>query len=174
MRRPLGLARSARGAAHEVIMSVQYFSHVGICVSDLERSIRFYRDVLGFELLSRVTVGKEIAPLIELDGVELHSRFLERDGSRIELLYYVSPTARGPFGRRPMNQVGLTHLAIRVDDVESLARRIEAAGGKVWMDTRVGDPAAGVELVYATDPDGTRIELIQVPGDPAAPPGEPL
>ena len=70
-------------------MTVQRLSHIGICVSDLERSVRFYRDVLGFEEMSRLQVkGAEAERLLQLAGGELQAVYLQRDGTRIELLFY--------------------------------------------------------------------------------------
>ena len=157
-------------------MAVQYFSHVGLCVADLDRSVRFYCEALGFRLVSGTQVGPEIARLMELEeaGLDLHARFLERDGVRIELLWFASPEAEGDGERRPLNVRGLTHFAVRVDDVASTAKRIRELGGRVLEETSVGQPDAGIELIYAVDPDGVRIELMALPGDPSATPGEPV
>ncbi len=141
------------------------FSHLGICVSDLERSLRFYRDGLGFELVASHRIGDEFAPLLELEGVELESRMLSRDGVTIELLGFVSPDPTGDGERRPMNRLGLTHLSLRVDDVEGVAAVIEELGGSVVRATRttMDLPAARLDFLYCTDPDGVRIELMDLP-----------
>jgi len=69
--------------------SIQRFSHVGICVSDLERSLAFYRDALGFREVGRLDVtGEAPETLLGLRDVDLEAVFLERDGVRIELLHY--------------------------------------------------------------------------------------
>jgi catechol 2,3-dioxygenase-like lactoylglutathione lyase family enzyme len=141
------------------------FSHLGICVSDLERSLRFYRDGLGFELVASHRIGDEFDPLLELEGVELESRMLSRDGVTIELLGFVSPDHTGDGERRPMNRLGLTHLSLRVDDVEAVAAVIERLGGSVVRTTRttMDLPAARLDFLYCTDPDGVRIELMDLP-----------
>jgi len=141
------------------------FSHVGLCVSDLDRSLRFYRDGLGFELVGSHGVGDEFGPLMELDGVRLESRFLRRDGVSIELLCFTAPGHTGAATRRPMNQLGLTHLSIRVDDVDAAVASLEALGGTVVGATRttLGAGDARLEFVYCCDPDGVRIELMKLP-----------
>src|SRR5208337_1888127 len=59
------------------------FSHVGICVADLDRSLRFYCQGLGFELVESHTVGTEFGKLMEVAGnIVLQSRFVARDGVR--------------------------------------------------------------------------------------------
>jgi len=141
------------------------FSHVGICVSDLERSVRFYCDGLGFELVQSHTVGEEFGRLMELDGVVLQSRFVRRDGVSIELLHFDSPGHSGEAVRRPMNQLGLTHLSLRVRDVDVVADAIESFGGTMVADTRTTFGSSDVlDFVYCTDPDGVRIELMHLPG----------
>ncbi len=141
------------------------FSHLGICVSDLERSVRFYCEGLGFELAQAHTVGDEFGPLMELESVALQSRFLRRDGVSIELLHFDSPGHLGEGERRPMNQLGLTHLSLRVADLDAVALAIESFGGAVVRGTRTtfGDDGA-LDFVYCTDPDGVRIELMRLPG----------
>jgi len=79
----------------------------------------------------------------------------------IELLYYDRPGSVGPAERRPMNDFGLTHLALRVDNVDAVIERIVEQGGRAYPHTRVETPL-GI-LVFCTDPDGTRIELWQKP-----------
>ncbi|HEY7946307.1 MAG TPA: VOC family protein, partial [Acidimicrobiales bacterium] len=67
------------------------FSHLGICVSDLERSMRFYCEGLGFSAAESHNVGEEFGPLMEIDAVALRSQFVRRDGVAIELLHFTSP-----------------------------------------------------------------------------------
>jgi catechol 2,3-dioxygenase-like lactoylglutathione lyase family enzyme len=142
------------------------FSHLGICVSDLERSLRFYCEGLGFEPTDSHHVGDEFAALMEVAPVSLESRMIRRDGVTLELLFFAEPGPTGEPVRRPMNQLGLTHLSLRVDDVEAVAATIESLGGAVVRPTRttfdIG--TAHVDFLYCTDPDGVRIELMDLPG----------
>ena len=140
-------------------------SHVGICVSDLERSLRFYCEGLGFEQVASHQVGEEFCALLEVDGVRLASRMLARDGVTIELLGFDSPGTTGDGSRRPMNQLGLTHLSLRVAELDPVAQVIESLGGTVVAGTRTTFGTTDVlDFVYCTDPDGTRIELMHLPG----------
>jgi catechol 2,3-dioxygenase-like lactoylglutathione lyase family enzyme len=141
------------------------FSHFGICVSDLERSLGFYCEALGFASAESHTVGDEFARLMELEPVALRSQFIRRDSVAIELLHFTSPDQIGEPVRRPMNQLGLTHLSVRVDDVDTVAAAIESLGGTVVAETRTTLEFSGTTLdfVYCTDPDGVRIELMRIP-----------
>jgi lactoylglutathione lyase len=144
-------------------------SHVGICVSDLERSVRFYCGALGFEPAFSHHVGAEFAALMEVEGVDLDSRMLVRDGVTIELLGFLAPGVIGDGERRPMNQLGITHFSLRVDDVDQVASTIEEMGGTVVHSSRTPFDGGGVRLdfLYCTDPDGVRIELMDLPDVPA-------
>src|SRR5689334_107065 len=118
-------------------VSALTFSHVGICVSDLERSLRFYCQGLGFELVEPYTVGTEFGRPMEVVGnIVLQSRFIARDGVKLELLRFDAPGFQGPAARRPMTQLGLTHLSVRVADVDAVAARIRELGGAVIEHTR--------------------------------------
>jgi len=141
------------------------FSHIGICVSDLERSVRFYCEGLGFELVQSHTVGQEFGRLMELDDVVLQSRFVSRDGISVELFHFDSPGHSGEPERRPMNQLGITHLSLRVGDLDAVAHVIESLGGTVLGGTRTTFGSSdALDFVYCTDPDGVRIELMHIPG----------
>lgn len=140
-------------------------SHIGICVSDWKRSLRFYHDVLGFRYVHELQVkGEPSDTLLRLKDVALRAIYLEREGVRIELLHYDSPGHVGSAEPRPLNQLGLTHLSLRVDDLDAELAAFERAGVRVLRDTRIEVPAARSKAVFVTDPDGTLIELVQQPG----------
>ena len=140
-------------------------SHLGICVSDLARSIEFYCEGLGFAPDGRYEVEQSIA---EVDGpASLTLQFLRRGEMRLELLAFAQPP---PFGRPSArrNQLGLTHLSFVVEEVGQAAAHLAAHGGRTVDGTRSGtDNPTGTQIVFVSDPDGTRIELV---GRPAAPP----
>ena len=140
-------------------------SHAGICVSDLDRSLRFYCEALGFRPAEVYEVGDAFGRLMELDGVRLRSQFIEGEGGvRIELLYFASPPPNGERSRRPLNRYGISHLSFHVDDVDAVAEKIRRFGGEVHDHTRttLGKPGGAPDFVYCSDPDGTRIELMKL------------
>ena len=135
------------------------FSHIGLCISDMQRSTRFYTEALGFVLSHSVEGGPPFDIMTELPELELRASFLKRDGVMIELLQYVRPGTVGPAERRPMNQLGLTHLSLTVDDMAAVTDLIGKYGGRVYSQTRVKTPMG--DMMFCTDPDGVRIELWQ-------------
>ena len=133
------------------------FNHVGQCVTDLERSRRFYIDVLGFEAWREIEIpdsGSE--KLLRLPSpVGLTACYLRRDGFVLELLHFAgSGAAPRPYQERVMNDPGLTHVSISVDDIEATCRKAVEYGGEVLDDTDVG------AAVYIRDPDGQLVELL--------------
>jgi len=138
-------------------------SHLGICVRNLERSMRFYCDGLGFEKKETFDVIAAFGPALEVAGdVAGTSQFVRRGGMRIELLAYQSPGTTGEPARR-RNQVGITHLSFVVDDVDAAAKHLVACGGTLLPATRTGSDPAATQLVFVADPDGVRIELMSNP-----------
>jgi lactoylglutathione lyase len=143
-------------------------SHIGVCVSDLGRALRFYVDGLGFERLRAMEIGDDFAATLEAtdDGpVALTSQFISRDGLTIELLSWSRPDVVGtPAATR--RHLGMTHLSLHVDDVDEVAARLVECGGTVIESTRTKLDTDGMALdfVFIADPDGTRIELMRLGG----------
>jgi catechol 2,3-dioxygenase-like lactoylglutathione lyase family enzyme len=163
------LVRRARYEAGVAIPLLR-LTHVGIGVSDLERSLRFYRDLLGFRFEHELQVeGGPSDTLLRLRDVRLHAVYLVRDGVRIELLHFASPPR--PVARaRAMHEPGLTHLSFRVADLDATLTALRGAGERVLDETIIRLPEFKAAACFILDPDGQLIELVQSPGDPAAPP----
>ncbi|HEV3227391.1 MAG TPA: VOC family protein [Acidimicrobiales bacterium] len=129
------------------------YSHVGLCVTDLQRSRRFYEEVFGFRAAFEFgTDGPDTATLLRLEGpLRLDALYLALDGLLLELLAF---DRLAPATSRVLNEPGLTHLSLFVDDLDAVRAAVPACGGTVREDTNVG-PALFVE-----DPDGQAIEVI--------------
>ena len=150
-------------------MSIRRFSHLGLCVSDLDRASAFYQRAIGFEEVARLAFEDDATRrLLDLPDARLEAAYLRRDGFTLELLAFPSPGVEAPVPPRAMNRVGFTHLSFLVDGLDAVVEAALEAGGRLLEDTRIGDRAA-----FVLDPDGTRIELVAGDFDPAAyaPPG---
>ena len=147
-------------------MTINAIGHIGICVSDMERSLRFWRDGLGFEILREFEFrGSSWRRILELDELELTSKIIRRDHMTLELLHFVKPGAMGSSERRPMNQLGFTHIAVWVSDLDAAAERVREYGGSIAQSTYTtfDHPKLKGRWVMGTDPDGVRVELLQYP-----------
>ena len=143
-------------------VGIRRFTHVAIRVADLDRSVRFYRDLLGFTERNRhVGTGGPSAMMLGNPGAALSAVFLERDGAVVELqrLEGDDPTVVTGVQR------GLSHIGFTVSHLPAALEQVRAAGGHVLESSRYVDAPMGSEVIFVTDPDGTRIELIAVPSD---------
>ncbi|MGQ0832917.1 MAG: VOC family protein [Microthrixaceae bacterium] len=131
-------------------------NHVGHCVSDLDRSRRFYEELFGFTVRNELEVPD--APTAKLlrvtPPVGLRALYLVRDGFVLELLHFARD-GNAPRRERSFTEPGLTHLSMSVDDVSATCARVQDLGGEVLADTDLGGMA-----VMIRDPDGQLIELL--------------
>ena len=140
--------------------------HTGITVSNLERSLEFWRDVLGFELSHTAhQTGAMAKEITGVAGAEIKLAVLRTPGGhKIELLEYLAPPDRKRLALKPCD-VGSVHVALLVDDLDAVLESIAASGWKAAGEpqTLKTGPNAGKRVVYVRDPDGTTIELMQLP-----------
>ena len=140
--------------------------HTGFTVANLERSLAFWQDVLGFELSHTAHQTGELAREITgVAGAEIRLAVLKAPGGhKIELLEYLAPSDRKHVDLRPCD-VGSVHVALLVDDLDALLNAIAASGWKAAgkPQTLKTGPNAGKRVVYVRDPDGTTIEFMQPP-----------
>lgn len=141
--------------------------HTGITVSNLERSLAFWRDVLGFEFSHRVhQTGELAAEITGVPGAEISLAVLKAPGGhKIELLEYMAPANRKKnVDLRPCD-VGSAHVALTIDNLDAVLEKVAASGwnaaGK--PQTLTTGPNAGKRVIYVRDPDGTTIEFMQPP-----------
>jgi catechol 2,3-dioxygenase-like lactoylglutathione lyase family enzyme len=147
--------------------------HTGITVSNLERSLAFWRDVLGFELSHTAhQTGKMASEITGVKGAELRLAVVKTPGGhRIELLEYRAPSDRKQRADLRPCDVGHVHVALIVDDLDAVLGAIKASGWKSAgkPQTLQSGPNAGKRVVYVHDPDGTTIEFMQRPMGPLVP-----
>jgi lactoylglutathione lyase len=143
-------------------------SHLGLCVSDLDRSLRFYTEGLGFEPADGFDIDDGLAHLAEVPApVECRAQFITHGSTTIELLGWHHPAVEGE-ASTSRHQLGFTHLSVNVDDLAAVEARLVGLGARTLEDTRthLDLPGARVDIVFLADPDGVRIELNQLSVDP--------
>ena len=139
--------------------------HTGITVSNLERSLAFWRDVLGFEFSHTAHQKGELAQEITgVEGAEIKLAVLKTPGGhKIELLEYLAPADRKRSNLRVCD-VGSVHVALLVENLDDVLTQIIASGWEAAgrpQTLKIG-PNVGKRVVYVRDPDGTTIELMQI------------
>lgn len=130
------------------------FNHIGLCVADLERARAFYAGALGFKSWWGFDVPDQgTATLLGLQPpLGLHAAYMVRDGLVLELLYYSQGEHPQP-RPRAMDEPGLTHISVAVQDIPAALERVRQLGGDVLEGSNVG---AGIMV---RDPDGQLVEL---------------
>src|SRR5437763_5092509 len=148
-----GVGRSTFAAELNAAFRIIAAHHTGITVSDLERSLAFWRDVLGFELSHRAHHTGELASEITgVPGAEISIAVLKGYGHKIELLEYLAPADRQQLRPRPCD-VGSVHVAFQVDDLDAVLSAFAASGWEAagQPQTLTAGPNAGKRVVYVRD-----------------------
>jgi catechol 2,3-dioxygenase-like lactoylglutathione lyase family enzyme len=140
--------------------------HTSFTVADLDRSVAFFRDRLGLELLFVREVRDDyFGRIVGLPGSVVRAALLRLPGSahHVELFQYLHPPGE-EHSPRPCDP-GSTHLSFLVDDLPALHRQL-AAQGVVFVGDPVqitAGPNRGGYGAYLRDPNGILIELFQPP-----------
>ena len=143
---------------------IQGIHHTGLSTPDLERTVRFYVDLLGFEELTRFDMppgSPGMDEMLELPGVGFRASLLRLGRTMIEVFQFSDPAPTHAPARRRVCDHGLTHLCLQVDDLKAEYERLSAAGMSFHCAPQMG---SGARFVYGRDPDGNAIELIEFEG----------
>ena len=148
-------------------MTLRAIHHVGLVVTDLDRSIYFYHDLLGLPFANEPTPwfsGPDLSRGVGVADASLRQVSLwVGENSTMELIEYGNrpTTSTAPV---PNNHLGAAHVCFKVDDVRAKKAELEAAGVQFYSDVNVVDegPLAGWRWVYFSDPDGLALELVEV------------
>lgn len=138
-------------------------NHTSFTVSDLDRSLAFFRDALAFEVTSKAPRDPEIIQQVTgVAGAQVMIGYVQGPGHVIELIEYLGPEGRGIVKPRPCD-VGFAHIAFEVDDIEAAIEAAEAHGVRpVGPPTEIDQgPNKGNKVAYLRDPDGIAFEFIQ-------------
>jgi catechol 2,3-dioxygenase-like lactoylglutathione lyase family enzyme len=135
--------------------------HVALTVSDLESSERFY-EALGFSPERRIRFDSPAAARVTgVPGARLHMAFLALGGFRLELIQYSPP---GIQEVPAINDLGSAHICFQVDQIDRVYSRLTARGLR-FTSSPHHDPS-GVSMTYFSDPDGNRLELLEIKHGP--------
>lgn len=132
------------------------YNHAGHVVGDLDRSKRFYQEVLGFRFWYEITPPDDLTAKLNClsPPLGITASYLTLGGLVLELMHYSAPGAAAPRRQRAMNEPGLTHLSISVDDVRATAEKAAEYGGEIVEESDIG------VAIFIRDPDGQLLELL--------------
>ena len=147
-------------------MAIKRFLHCSICVSNYEKSLAFYQDILGFEVVDEQDwAGENVGKVMDVGDTELKVALLRRDGQRLELVHYDKPKSPPRTSPPKTNHLGLSHMTVGVDSVEDTIRELKEKGVKV-LERTIGSfvPEYAEDIMFLfEDPDGNLIECYAVP-----------
>jgi catechol 2,3-dioxygenase-like lactoylglutathione lyase family enzyme len=126
---------------------IKAFRSIVIAVSSLERAVAFYRDLLGFSVLSQSRDGDGIRTILDAGA-----------GHTLTLVTGAGLTRSSRWMPNDL-QTGLRHVGFKARDVDATAARLKAAGVPFTLDPL--DATGGVRIAFFTDPDGTLLEIVQ-------------
>src|SRR3972149_327149 len=134
---------------------IKTIDHIGIMTNDLQQSVEFYTDVLGFSVSAK----------IEMDDIGFSAIFVEKNGSKIELMGYRNEIPKRSEGIEiklggssiPIND----HITFSVDDIEATVTDLKEKGVIFYLEpVQLG---GGRKIASFKDPDGVLIELVEHP-----------
>ena len=135
--------------------------HAGIVTNDIEMLTCFYRDLLGFKVKAQdEEEGPFIDAVLGLQGAVVTTvKMVAPDGSMLELLHYQShPLTKT---KRAINDIGISHIACTVDDVDRDYELLKKEGIKFYSLPQT-NPEGTARVVFCKDPKGNILELVQV------------
>ncbi len=143
---------------------VQSIRHTGIVVEDLDRSLTFYRDLLGFRVSKQMEEsGKYIDTILALGGATVTTaKMAAPDGQLIELLKFHSHQKQG--NPRGICDIGITHIAFTVEDIEQVYKRL-VQSGITFLSTPQSSSDGYAKVAFCRAPEGTFIELVEELGN---------
>lgn len=140
---------------------IKGFHHAAISTPNLERCIDFYTRIIGGEVAW--TFGwpagtPEADEVTGLENSEADAAMLKIGETFLEVFEFSSPEPAARAGLRPVNNHGITHICLEVEDIQLEYARLKAAGMTFMCEPKTQD---GSSMVYGRDPDGNVVELIE-------------
>jgi len=136
--------------------------HVALSVTDMSRSLAFYRDLLGLKVVRVIEPerGNRLGRITGMDECLAHIVHLDSGGAMLELFEYIDPRGRPLAGDRCQADIGLAHVGFKSPDLLRDYERLKSHGVEF-----LGEPVEfrpGVTVVYFRGPDGEVCELRQI------------
>jgi len=135
--------------------------HVGIVVYDIDRAIKFWEDIFEFEVrVNQIEKGSFIEKLLGLQGIHVQTVKMQSDSdTEIELLKFSSESSEDVWGGR-VDKVGLTHIALNIDDLKSTLAKLFDCGFIPIHEPQISLDGK-VKVCYIEVIEGLLLELVE-------------
>ena len=140
---------------------IKNIRHIGIVVENLELSLHFYRDLLGFKITREMEEsGNYIDNMSALSEVKVKTlKMAAPDGQLIELLKFHSHPEKQK--KRAINDIGIAHISFTVDDLNSEYEKLKNEGRAFNAPPQLS-PDGYAKVTFCKAPEGTFIELVEL------------
>jgi catechol 2,3-dioxygenase-like lactoylglutathione lyase family enzyme len=134
--------------------------HTGITVTDIDESIEFYRDILGFEIIRIMDEsGEHIDNFSALSNVEVTTvKMRDKSGGMLELLKYKSHQRQAEID--DITRIGCSHIALTINNLDLLLDKLDKKGYIINCKPQFS-PDGNVKLTFCRGPDGVLLELVE-------------
>jgi catechol 2,3-dioxygenase-like lactoylglutathione lyase family enzyme len=141
---------------------IKQIRHVGLVVADLESALRFWRDILGFNVDKWMDEsGPYIDAMMGLENVEVTTvKMSAPQGGMIELLHFKSHPDKKVWHGKPYS-TGLTHLALVVENLDECYQKLSNVGC-IFPAPPQYSPDGVVKVIYCKGPDGVLLEMVEI------------
>jgi catechol 2,3-dioxygenase-like lactoylglutathione lyase family enzyme len=139
---------------------IENIRHTGIVVNDLEKSLIFYRDLLGFKIIKQMNEGGQYLDMVlGLEKTKVTTiKMSAPNGEMIELLFYFFPG--GEKKAYEICDVGISHIAFSVRDLDATYEKLIQTGIE-FISTPQVSPDGFAKVAFCKAPEGTFVELVQ-------------
>ena len=137
--------------------------HIGVVITDIEQSLQFYKDVLGFKILKKADEsGTCIDNFLNIQNTNVTTvKMIDPNNNILELLYFNShPELSDTNKLRRLTEIGCSHFALTVNDLDTLYSTLKEQGIEFNHPPQVSDDG-NVKVAFCRDPDGTFIEMVE-------------
>ncbi len=135
----------------------KHMDHVAMSVSDMEKTIAFYRDVIGMEKVFDRRIDQPMVKLLNTEGASARVVHMKRGDAMVELFNYSYPTAREPLPGRQQSDLGLSHIGFLVNDFQSVYQHLQKHKVKF-----LGEPVEIRPGVFVAYFKGAEHEVIEI------------
>jgi catechol 2,3-dioxygenase-like lactoylglutathione lyase family enzyme len=135
--------------------------HTGFLVSNMDKSLAFYRDLIGMELFANVGLqdGPEVPLIMGVPNAKVTIVMLQKEGRILELIQMIQPVGKPIPKDTPYAQVGHGHIGFCVDDIQKAYNKLKKNGVPIVLPPQI---IPGVQkFFYFRDPDGYWVEMVQ-------------
>lgn len=147
------------GLSDIIRLMIKNFRHTCLVVSNLEESLKFYKDIIGLKVFKKLTVEGEYPETafnikgIKLTYVKMHSPNQAKDSPPIfELHYWENP--------RMLPKAGYNHISFTVEDIDYEYKRLSKSGVK-FISKPITAPDNNTKICFGYDPDKNLIEFVE-------------